>query len=105
MYVHILNKAIDTQRMSLDYYDNNKLIRKTYIFSINTILDVIEDFGLLFTKGTPPGGAANIHHIVRHVTLCLNKTVHLAALLEVGVRVKLRHVRQRHLVQEPVLRL
>ena len=81
------------------------LIRNTYIFIINTILDVIEDFGLLFTKGTPLGGAVYIHHIVRHFTLCLSNTVQMAGLLEVGVRVKLRHVRQRHLVQEPVLRL
>ena len=41
---------------------------------------------------------------IRHGVVCTASNAY-AVLLEVGIRVKLRHVRKRQLVQEPVLRL
>ena len=44
---------------------------------------------------------------IRHGVMCtaINAYHCFAVLLEVGIRVKPRHVRKRQLVQEPVLRL
>ena len=44
---------------------------------------------------------------IRHGVMCTASNAYhcFAVLLEVGLRVKLRHVRKRQLVQEPILRL